>query len=431
MANNQIALLARVPEFDTPFESQGKALQLRALMHQAQTQDMDMDQRRRALADDSAQRDIYARYDNPADRIRELYRTNPKAAMAAEKAQVDLEKARADAGKDTATAGKTKQETIDLRMKRARDLLGTVNDRDTASTWVRGLYSDPDIGPVLTQHLGPVETTVGRIPDPVADPQGFAQWKQASQLSADKLVEMTTPDANARLQSDTSKRNTDVQASTSRRNTDVTVAQSERSSQRSDARARDTNNVQREAQQTQVIIDPNLGPILVNKGTKTAVAATFADGTRIPGENVVKAKKLNEQLKAGIALAKDLIPKATASGAGALMDKGAAFFGGSTEGSEAASQLKTLGGWMTANVPRMEGPQSNFDVQQYQMMAADVGNDTLPAARRLAALSTLEKLYEKYADINNATAKPTAPGKPGTVPNPMTPGDVIDFGDLK
>ena len=40
MANNQIALLAQAPVFDTPLESQGKAMQIRNLMNQGEVQGM-------------------------------------------------------------------------------------------------------------------------------------------------------------------------------------------------------------------------------------------------------------------------------------------------------------------------------------------------------------------------------------------------------
>jgi hypothetical protein len=198
----------------------------------------------------------------------------------------------------------------------------------------------------------------------------------------------------------------------------ATVAATRRGQDMTDRRARETNQLTREAQQTQVVIDPNQGPLLINKGTKTAVPATFADGTRVPGENAVAARKLNDQLKAGIASARELIPKATASGAGAMLDNAAAFFGKSTDGADAAAQLDTIAGWMTSNVPRMQGPQSDKDVLLYKQMAGDVANRNLPASRRLAALDTLEKLQGKYADINQsaAPAPAAAPAAAGAVP---------------
>ena len=84
----------------------------------------------------------------------------------------------------------------------------------------------------------------------------------------------------------------------------------------------------------------------------------------------------------------------TASGIGSLLDSGAAFFAQTTKGAEIAQQLKGIGGWMVSNVPRMEGPQSNFDVANYQVMAGDVANDSLPIARRLSALQGIKTMME-------------------------------------
>lgn len=89
--------------------------------------------------------------------------------------------------------------------------------------------------------------------------------------------------------------------------------------------------------------------------------------------------------------------KPTDSGLGSMRDSAMGFFGGSTKAGEAAQRLKALGGWLTANVPRMEGPQSNFDVANYQVMAADVANDKLPLERRLAAAQTIRQMLTPLA----------------------------------
>jgi hypothetical protein len=92
----------------------------------------------------------------------------------------------------------------------------------------------------------------------------------------------------------------------------------------------------------------------------------------------------------------------TASGFGSAVDAGANVFGMSTPGADAAAQLDTLSGWMVSNVPRMEGPQSNFDVQNYKTMAAMVGDKTKPLSQRKAALDTLERLQSKYSHLNGS-----------------------------
>ena len=110
----------------------------------------------------------------------------------------------------------------------------------------------------------------------------------------------------------------------------------------------------------------------------------------------------------------------TASGFGSAVDKAAAFFGKTTDGAVAATQLKAIGGWLVANVPRMEGPQSNFDVGNYQVMAADVANDSLPVDRRLAALQTIKTMMENVREGGPSRSFDPKPGKPAAnLPQPM------------
>lgn len=92
--------------------------------------------------------------------------------------------------------------------------------------------------------------------------------------------------------------------------------------------------------------------------------------------------------------------KATGSGAGTVLDAAARAVGVTTAGAQDSARLQALSGWLVANVPRMEGPQSNFDVQNYMTMAGKIGDSTVPIPERLAALETVRKLQGKYAAIN-------------------------------
>ena len=100
--------------------------------------------------------------------------------------------------------------------------------------------------------------------------------------------------------------------------------------------------------------------------------------------------------------------KATGSlvGTGIAVAKGAV--GVSDSSTKANQQLKLISGWMVANVPRMEGPQSNFDVQNYREMAAMVGDSTIPIGDRLSALKQLRQLQQKYKNVQT--------GSPGNRP---------------
>jgi len=133
----------------------------------------------------------------------------------------------------------------------------------------------------------------------------------------------------------------------------------------------------------------------------------------------IKGSRQAEQMMSAIDQARDLLGAGpTASGIGAGADAVGRFFGRTTDSGKTAAQLETLSGWMVANVPRMEGPQSNFDIQNYQIMAAKVGDRSVPVAERTAALETLESLHRKYADINGTPLPPPKPraGKPSAVP---------------
>jgi len=131
------------------------------------------------------------------------------------------------------------------------------------------------------------------------------------------------------------------------------------------------------------------------KSIKDAEAA--ADRAKTAAGKAVSARDLTMNIWRARELLKS---DPTASGAGAAVDKLMAWGGLTTKGANAASALDTLSGWMTANVPRMEGPQSNYDMENYKIMAGRVGDRTLPIAQRLAALDELEKIQKKYLHLN-------------------------------
>lgn len=86
----------------------------------------------------------------------------------------------------------------------------------------------------------------------------------------------------------------------------------------------------------------------------------------------------------------------TSSSFGSAYDVAAGWFGASPGGAAEAQKLKVLGGALTSKMPRMEGPQSDKDTQAYREMAGMVGDETIPIARRLAALEEVKNLWAKY-----------------------------------
>jgi hypothetical protein len=103
------------------------------------------------------------------------------------------------------------------------------------------------------------------------------------------------------------------------------------------------------------------------------------------------------------ARAKAVLPQASSGLISSLFTMATDAAGVPTDKSKADGQLRVIGGALTSNIPRMEGPQSDADRLLYQQSAADVANPNKPYQTRMAALETVIGLNEKYA------ATPVAP----------------------
>jgi hypothetical protein len=97
-------------------------------------------------------------------------------------------------------------------------------------------------------------------------------------------------------------------------------------------------------------------------------------------------------------------PLPTASGAGSLVDYLGNIVGQAPKGQNEAKRLEVVAAILTSKVPRMEGPQSDRDVELYKQAAGNAGNSGLPISTRLAALDTMQKLYGKYERFNAPAA---------------------------
>lgn len=93
---------------------------------------------------------------------------------------------------------------------------------------------------------------------------------------------------------------------------------------------------------------------------------------------------------------KKLLPNATGSKVGSLVDAAAGSVGYTTDGAATTAQLQTLAGQLVALMPKMSGPQSDKDVDMYKQMAGDLANPAKTVKQRQAALQTIQKLNNKY-----------------------------------
>lgn len=142
-------------------------------------------------------------------------------------------------------------------------------------------------------------------------------------------------------------------------------------------------------------------PTKLNMQTEADIARSRGveqakQGVERAGVQATRTRDANDAMGL-IAEARRLLPGATGGRLAASGDSVAGFFGSATEGAKANAALKTIAGQMTAKMPRMEGPQSDRDVQMYKEMAGDVANENLPVEIREAALAQIERLQSKYA----------------------------------
>lgn len=218
MADNMIALQAMLPKIDTPFEAQGKALQLRQMMNASQDADYERQQRAQAAQDDASYRQaLQANPTGGAGLLSALAGSgNYKAHAAAVKSDLDQRKGNADIAQTEAQTNDTKLKTLNQAFTLHRDQINLVNDPQTAAQWVASAYKDPVLGPLVAQS-GPLDEVISRIPQ---DPAGFAKWKMQAGLNANDYVKQTSVDANTAANNAVSRENSVRSAASSKYSAD-------------------------------------------------------------------------------------------------------------------------------------------------------------------------------------------------------------------
>lgn len=147
-------------------------------------------------------------------------------------------------------------------------------------------------------------------------------------------------------------------------------------------------------------------------GATTAVESAAKRQAEQQGQRDERTRDARDTLSL-LARAEQILPGATGSRGGELVDAAAGLVGTSTPGAQATAQLQTIAGQLTSKMPRMEGPQSGRDVELYQQMAGDLANPRIPTETRLAALRTIRALNQKYANQQPAPAGNHAPARSG------------------
>jgi hypothetical protein len=118
---------------------------------------------------------------------------------------------------------------------------------------------------------------------------------------------------------------------------------------------------------------------------------------------------------ATLALADPLIDAATGSMVGAGRDRLLAAFGEAPTSAQAIAQLRVLQANLMTSMPRMEGPQSDKDVELYRQAAGQIGDPTIPASIKKAAVKTIRALQNKYIERAGGGSAGASGLKVGTV----------------
>jgi hypothetical protein len=216
-----VALQTMLPKIDSPYDQQGKALQLRQMMNAGQQADFEAQQRQQAAADDQSYR--AAMQANPtggAGLLSALAGSgNYKGYAAAQKADLDQRKGNADVAHLGAQTQQASMTALNQAFTLHRDQINTVNDPQSAAAWVAAAYKDPTLGPLVSQ-AGPVEDAIKRIP---TDPAGFAKWKTQAGTNADEYVKRTTVSADTAANNATSVKTAGISAAASKYSADTSA----------------------------------------------------------------------------------------------------------------------------------------------------------------------------------------------------------------
>lgn len=325
-----------------------------------------------------------------------------------------------------ATVDKTRQEILHAGLKMTDDSIASMLARpDVNENMVMGeLGRLVRLGAFNAQaaHLGQTPDDFARnmvSTMPVGNPQALRSWLQQvgmRVMDASKRVELSLPkydeqDRGGVINQGTVDQMTGVrtdrtnQAKTNTPGELLSAETTQRGQDLTNARALDTNNIAREAAQSQVIETPQ-GFMVVNKGDANARPVNNAGQPVLTKDSqTAKNAAMARNMEGVIPYARELLKSGpTASGVGARTDAVARVIGLPLDSANVAGQLETLAGWMTSNVPRFEGPQGVQDVIIYQQMAGAIGDRTKSVPERLAALDTVDRLMQKYS------------GAPGTAP---------------
>lgn len=452
-----IALATRGPQINDPVDVYSKGIQLQGMMSENEVRRLAMAKNQRLEQEERTMADLYRGAVDPTGKLDRNALLSRAAGAglgnripALQKGFVEEDAKRAETDDKKVGTKKTKQEML-------------ANGLKLVDGAIASMLSDPNISDVKVAaemgrlvRLGAFDAQAefkGVTPDdaakeimstmPVGNPQALRQWLiEAGNRTADasKRLELALPKFDEQDRggiinegtinqytgqrtpgTDITKTNTPgevLSAETATRGQDLLDSRG----RQANAIAREGVDVQREAQRTQIIQTPE-GFFRVDKGTGLATPVADGSGAAVlPADSkLAEDRKMAASMGNMITMGRTLLKAGpTQSGLGAFVDNVATMTGTSFKSGDLAASLEALGGWMTSNVPRMQGPQSDKDTVLYRQMAAQIADRTKPVTQRLAALDTVEAIMRRSA-VGYTGAKPYDPAIAPTLPTPQNP----------
>jgi hypothetical protein len=349
----------------------------------------------------------------PSGSLADALRRNPIAAPAAIKAANEFAKTRAEMAEQIARTGKLNTET---------KIAGLTSFGNTAFALAS---QEKPITPMQASILVAQAKSLGTPPlimstmPPLEDQQGFREWAATLGTAATtpeqqtKIweVRQTTPGNVREKAAQTAK----IETETAQLPRELAAREMSARASATSAGAAATNAATNRMQYTDPLLqhvgNPEQGFAAFNPKE-----GSFGQATA-PGQ--AKRTMQSGNALAVIAEARPLINIATGSGVGARADEAAALIGRSPAGADAIAKLRVLQANLMMNQPRMEGPQSDRDVQLYREAAGKIGDPTTPRSQKLAALDAIENIHRRYVNNPMGTAAASTT-RVDTLPSPSS-----------
>lgn len=368
-----------------------------------------------------------------------------QALMAQQKHEADTAKTWSDATKNNADAGKIGVETQGLGLKNSGTLLANANraltvaaqtgDPMAAKLALNNAYKAGAVSPEIYEQYSKQIDILG------TDPEALKQFAQNITLaSAEKPDQYLFTTADNELDNQTAVDN-NIRTNQTSENNNIRTTQASMYSTDVNAETADKNRQQSQQQfiatqeynQQKLRMEQNKGQVVTGADGKSYIyypnigkyePMLNPEGQHIgkltkSGEDLRKESERLQKMESILTQAEGLIEKSTSSGLGNLVDGAYGFVGKSNEGADNLAALKSLQGALVMMMPRMEGPQSDKDVQLYREMAGRLG-EPIPVSQRIEAIKVIRDLNAKYADIQGVSQNNQQPQKQSHKGSTMT-----------